>query len=162
MVTLSETNLKNGKRLIVDGYLSYNKNRQNANMGGVATCVASEDAINALKVGEGVDNEEYIVTRQSQFIVPVNIINWYGQQEGRSSKAEIEQTWSNINAELAKIELCGEHAILMGDMNRHVGVIIEGNNDKVSAGGKLIIALINTKKYVLLNSTNVVTGGLFT
>ena len=92
----------------------------------------------------------------------MNIINWYGQQEGRSSKAEIEQTWSNINAELAKIELRGEHAILMGDMNRHVGVIIEGNNDKVSAGGKLIIDLINTKKYVLVNSTNKVTGGPFT
>ena len=39
----------------------------------IATCVASEDAINALKVGEDVDNEEYIVTRHSQFIVPVNL-----------------------------------------------------------------------------------------
>ena len=52
--------------------------------------------------------------------------------------------------------------MLIGDMNKHVGDIIEGNHTKITFGGQLIRELLNTKKYVLLNSTNKVRGGPFT
>ena len=41
--------------------------------------------------------------------------------------------------ELAKIEARGEFAIIIGDLNKHVGDLIEGNeDDKVSFGGQFV------------------------
>ena len=37
VLTLNETNFKNGKKMYFDGFSCFNKNRQNTNMGGVAT-----------------------------------------------------------------------------------------------------------------------------
>ena len=40
-------------------------------MGGIATCVKKSEAKIALKIIEGVVDNEYLVTRQSQFLVPI-------------------------------------------------------------------------------------------
>ena len=47
-------------------------------------------------------------------------------------------------------------------MNKHVGSIIEGNNEKVSMGGKLIMDFLDKQNYVLVNSSKKVEGGPFT
>ena len=49
-----------------------------------------------------------------------------------------------------------------GDLNKHVGKVIEGNNEKISFGGNLILELLKSNKYSLVNSTNKVKGGPFT
>ena len=65
--------------------------------------------------------------------------------------------------EIIKIETKGEYAIVLGDFNKHVGDIIEGNSDKVTEGGKLIKDFLKNGEYVLLNSlTDKVIGGPFT
>ena len=68
---INQTNLKGNRKMKIEGYTSYNRNRLNANMGGVATCVAVREASNVLKVAEGVNDDEYIITRhvyKSNFI----------------------------------------------------------------------------------------------
>ena len=60
--------------------------------------------------------------------------------------------WEEVVDELAKIEAKGEHAILIGDINKHVGDLIEENvNDKMTYGGSLIKDLIESNKYILVN-----------
>ena len=162
VITLNETHYKNSKKLNIEGYVTYNRNRQDVNGGGVATSVSEEDSDHALKVKDGVDNDEYIITRHSQFEVPINIINVYGENECRATKNEVEDRWYRVVAELKRVENSGEYAVLMGDMNKHVGDIVRGNHEKVSYGGKLIKELLNTKKYVLLNNSAKVKGGPFT
>ena len=39
VVTLNETHYKNNKKINIEGYVAYNKNRQNINGGGVATAI---------------------------------------------------------------------------------------------------------------------------
>ena len=51
---------------------------------------------------------------------------------------------------------------MIGDLNRHVGHLIDGNHEKVSIGGKLIEEFLSNSKYVLVNGTNKVEGGPFT
>ena len=132
------------------------------NGGGVATSVSQEDSNHELKVKDGPDNDEYIITRHSQFIVPINIINVYGETENRTKNSDVEDRWYRIVTELKKIEYKGEFSVLIGDMNKHVGDVIKGNHTKVTFGGQLIREILKTKKYVLLNSTNKVRGGPFT
>ena len=111
---------------------------------------------------DGQEKDEYIITRHSQFNPPINIVNIYGEQESRSQNKDIEERWQRIQTELLKIEYKGENVILIGDQNKHVGDIVDGNNEKVSFGGKLIREFLKNQKYALLNSLNKVRGGHFT
>ena len=47
-------------------------------------------------VSEGTEDNEYIVTRYSQFVTPVNIILVYGDQESRSKVEDVERKWGEI------------------------------------------------------------------
>merc|ERR1711954_307869 len=130
-------------------------------MGGVATAVRNKHAANSLKVGEG-ESEEYIITRHDQFSPAINVINHYGSQESRQSHDEIKIGLETIISEIMKIEAKDERIIYIGDLNRHVGTLIEGNHDKTTAGGKMLKEFLESGKYVLLNSLNCVVNGPFT
>ena len=56
-------------------------------MGGISTSVKNQDAMHTLKVKEGIEDDEYLITRHSQFVIPINVVNIYGEQEGRMEKA---------------------------------------------------------------------------
>ena len=162
VIVLNETHLKYEQKLKIPGYNSYNRNRKKKCMGGIATSILNKDAMHALKVTEGENENEFLITRHGQFVVPINIINIYGQQEGTSSKEDILSRWGNIMKEVIKIEAKGELAIILGDLNSHVGDIIEGNDSVISVGGQLIRNLLLTENYVLVNGTDKTEGGPFT
>ena len=110
-------------------------------MGGVATFVANELKQNTVKVKEGLDNDEYLITRLDHVSPPVNILNVYEGQETRMSKQEILDNWINIKAEITEIKNGGEGLILIGDLNRSIGSGIQGvrgNHSSVSYGGTLL------------------------
>ena len=44
-------------------------------MGGVTTLVSDEDKDYFVKVSEGDNDDEYLITRHSNFMMPLNIIN---------------------------------------------------------------------------------------
>ena len=53
--------------------------------------------------------------------------------------------------------------MILGDLNRHMGDMIEGNdNDKISFGGQMIRDFSESDKYILVNATKKVIGGPFT
>ena len=156
------SHLKSGQRMKISGFNSFNRNRQNKYMGGISTSVANKDTMHTLKVKEGAEDDEFLITRHSQFVVPVNIVNVYGEQEGRSSKDDIQNRWNRIMIEIVKIESKNEVVVLLGDLNKHVGDIIEGNHAKVTFGGNLIRNMLKTEKYYLVNSSPKVEGGPFT
>ena len=54
---------------------------------------------------------------------------------------------------ISRVEARDEMLVIIGDANRHLGKAVPGNDDKVSYGGKLIVELLETNRYVLLNST---------
>ena len=163
VVTINETLLKNAKKLTLPGFTCFNLNRQGCNGGGIATCVKDKDSINTLKVFEGANDNEVLITRHGQFETAINVINIYGSQECRTSKDKILENWGIVLQEISKIESKDELVCMIGDFNRHIGGIIEGNdNDKVTFGGQLVLDLVNTGKYCLVNTTKYVVGGPFT
>ena len=135
-------------------------------MGGVATGVRNDEAGFVLKTAEGItDENEFIITHHAQFLVPINIINIYGNQEGRTSNDDIKDNWNVILENVSNIERANEEVVLIGDMNKLVGngeYGIKDNNPKVSFGGTLIHDLLKTEKYIILNSSEKCIGGPFT
>jgi hypothetical protein len=130
-------------------------------MGVVATLVIDHLKQNPTKVGEGKEKDEYIIIRFDHVKPPINIINWYGQQESRTDKEDILQSWSRLKNELNSIENRGEGCLLIGDMNRAVGDGkwgVQGNKPNVSYGGRLMRDLLESEEYILLNNLSLVEG----
>ena len=114
-------------------------------MGGIATSIRNDESQSCLKVEEGEDDDEFIITRHGQFLRPINICNVYGEQEGRNNNIEIEERWKRIYDHLKVIEDRNEEVILIGDMNKLVGngpLGVKENNKKVTFGGKLVHQLL--------------------
>ena len=102
------------------------------------------------------------IIAMGQFTPAINIINWYGSQESRQTRGEVQEHWNEIMKEIISIEAKGETLILLADANRHLGSYVEGNHPKTSFGGKLILDLVDDGEYVLVNATNFVINGPFT
>ena len=113
-------------------------------------------------MGEGKESNEFLITRHSQFIIPINIINVYGEQENRTSASDLKDNWNEIVEEMLKIEAKGEHVMLIGDFNKHIGNVIPNNHDRVTAGGKLVRDLLESDQYILLNGSPKEVDGPFT
>ena len=162
LVIVNETHFQSGRKVQLPGYITYTRNRSDKNAGGISTSVKDIDAPSSVRVEEGRDENEYIVTRHSQFEPPINVINVYGQQEARMSKESVEKHWKELLEEISKIEARNELLVLCGDFNRHLGSIVPLNSPKVSYGGELVVNFIETKEYILLNSSNKTSGGPWT
>ena len=78
LVILNETHYQGNKEIKIKGYDTFCKNRQSSAGGGIATAVLKKDFKHALKIGEGTGSDEFLITRHSQFKVPINVINIYG------------------------------------------------------------------------------------
>ena len=113
-------------------------------------------------MSEGSGTNEYLITRHSQFRIPINVINVYGEQENRTSAESVVDHWNEILEEVVKIEAKAEHLIVIGDLNRHLPCHKEYNNNKVSAGGKLVQEFIDNNNYVLVNETSIMQNGPYT
>jgi hypothetical protein len=164
-VTINETGLRAQNKVKIPGYFSFSKNRIEKCMGGVATAVTNDMKQNTVKVKEGEDDDEYIIIRVEQYQFPINIVNYYGEQEGRTSKEEILKKWMRLKKDLDSIKARGEPCILIGDFNKHIGcdeLGVSGGNELITFGGSLVRDLLATEDYILINNSNKTTGGPFT
>ena len=140
VLLLNETNLKGKRKVKINKYFSFCKNRSKAK-GGVATVVANYLQPYTAKVGEGnVEDDEYVITRIDNVVPALNIVNIYGQQESRTPNDQIYESWVRLSNDLNEIDMRGEAVLIMGDLNRAVGSDdrgVLGNHDRVSYGGQL-------------------------
>ena len=118
-----------------------------------------------MKIKEGDNDDEYLITRHSNFKTPLNLINVYGEQESRVSATDVQDRWGRILEDIHRIERRNEDIILLGDLNKHVGcddLGVRDNHAKISFGGNLLHALLDTGDYVCLNNSDKREGGPFT
>ena len=121
IVNVNEVGLQGNKKCSIQGYNTFTRNRKSMKMGGIATAVRKDENQFCLKVDEGENNDEYIITRHCQFLKPINVINLYGEQEGRNKNNEIEERWLKICDQLKIIEERSEESLIIGDFNKLVG-----------------------------------------
>ena len=164
IITINDTALKGKMKVKIPKYFSYSKNREK-NKGGVATVIAEHLKSNTVKVGEGKEGDEYLITRFDMTDPAINVINIYGQQETKTDKDEIEKSWLRLMEDVNDIEKRNEPILIIGDMNRSVGNDkwgIKGSKETISKGGHMIRNLLKTEMYVLVNNLDIVQGGPWT
>ena len=57
-----------------------------------------------------------LITRHSQFLCPINVINIYGEVESRSTKDNVQEKWASVLKEVTKIESKGDPLVILTDM----------------------------------------------
>ena len=72
--------------------------------GGVATVIANHLKHKTMKVAEGENEDDYIITRLDNALPAINIVNIYGTQESRTSNDEIEKSWYRLLKDIKEIE----------------------------------------------------------
>ena len=96
MVILNETQLRGNMKICLEpSYISWSKNRTANAGGGVATEVARAYMDKAGGAGEGVGNDEYLITRVPTFKPALNVVNCYGEQRKNTKlddSREIKET----------------------------------------------------------------------
>ena len=120
----------------------------------------------AVKVSDNSEGDEYLLTRLENVEPALNILNIYGQIEGRAGGVDkILDSWGRIKKELALIEARGEAVLILGDLNRAVGADmlgVAGNKPDISYGGKLVRDLVASGEYMIFNNLALVEGGPWT
>ena len=165
-VTLNETLLTGNMKVSIPPYSWWTKNRKDKGGGGIATGVSQEYKGYSVGVGEGSENDEYLITRIEAYKPALNIINCYGEQRG-TRKEEVEEKWGRIRSEMEGIRARNELCLLQGDLNKLIGegpLGVPGNNKEVSLGGRLLRDLLATGNWCLINGLGqeIVSGGPFT
>ena len=75
VIVLNETHFQAGRKMDLQGYTSYTRNRTERISGGISTSVANSESEYCVRVDEGIGRNEFLVTRHSQFVTPINVIN---------------------------------------------------------------------------------------
>ena len=99
VVILNETALRGNNKARIDGYFTFSKNRINKAMRGIATLVENYLKSDTVKVAEGEYNDEYIITRINKCKPALNILNVYGELEGRTGREKVLESWTRLKKE---------------------------------------------------------------
>ena len=65
-------------------------------MGGISTSIKNNMGNQAINVGQGEGDDEYLITRLDCFNPALNIINCYGEQR-KTRKEDVEEKWARLN-----------------------------------------------------------------
>ena len=102
--TFQETALAGTNKIKIKNYHTIVRNRKDLKrMGGVATAVHNHIKSHAIKVKEGEEKDEFLITRLDNINPPLNIINVYGGIEERMDRQEVLENWGRIKSEIDKI-----------------------------------------------------------
>ena len=82
----------------------------------------------------------------------------YGPQESRTLKKDLSKMYKDIGNKVHEAKLEDRAVIIGGDMNAKTGNKIEGNHEKQTKGGKMLINLAEKEGMTIMNTKEVCKG----
>ena len=145
---LTETLLRTDTGLNIPGYTFYGKKREERTGGGVGILVRNDVRNNVASHISEKNIEMMWVSVRRKNSAPLIIGIYYGKQECRTSKGEIEAEMQLLNEEIEEKSQDGEILIAM-DGNGKIGLL----GEKISRNGQLLSQTFeNTGLYLINNS----------
>ena len=147
------TQLKNNVGMRFEGFVFFGRSRIEKSGGGVAILV-KEELKNSFSLHVSERNIEILwvsASRTNKKTVYFGV--YYGKQETRVSKEEIEEEMDLLEEEIMDIKKEGEVLLAM-DANGKIGIL----GEEPSRNGKLIKNVFEQTEMIILNNTDVCTG----
>ena len=150
---LTETQLRSTIAPKIQGYTFYGKTREGKIGGGVGIYVRN-DVTPYLTCHISERNIEIIwVNIRQKNKSPIIIGTYYGKQETRTSKSEIEQEIQLLNEEINEMKREGEIVLAM-DGNAKIGIL----ENTLSRNGKLLNQIFENNSLTLMNKSTKCVG----
>ena len=146
---LTETQLRNNSGGKIDGYEFYSRIRKEGSGGGVGIYVRNDLKSNATTIISTRNIEIIWVSIHRKGLSPILIGTYYGKQETRTNKSEIEKEMQLLNEEIEEMKKEGEILLAM-DGNAKIGLL----GEPISRNGKLLLQLVENTNLKLVNNTS--------
>ena len=153
IILLAETHLKQNIGVRIPGYTFFGRTRTEGAGGGVGILVSNGRKSVVAPLATTREIEISWVSLRRNKNRPISIGIYYGKQESRVSKAEIEYEMDLLMEEIREKQREGEIIIAM-DGNGKVGIL----NEKISRNGEMLLKVFSETNLHLLNKSAICTG----
>ena len=154
MIAITETWTDEDCEVEIEGYVPF-PNSRNQDGGGVVILVRRELKYITTEVKKTKEHLEsiWVVINNNRIKIRIGIV--YFPQEKDQNQKEI---YDIIKQQIHESRERDESIMIVGDFNSRVGEAIEGNNRKVSKGGKKLLKMIEKEGLMLVNGSRNCTG----
>ena len=146
---ITETQLRSNTGTNIDGYTFYGRPRGNQPGGGVGILVRNDIRNNVAPHINDRNLEIMWVSIRRKNFPPLFIGTYYGKQESRTSKEEIEKEMTSLTQEIEETKSNGVILLAM-DANAKIGLL--GENE--SRNGKLMKKVFEETELLIMNEDN--------
>ena len=150
---LTETLLRSNSGTSIEGYTFYSKARSGKSGGGVGILVRNDIKINTAPHITDRDIEIMWISVRRKNLSPVIIGTYYGKQESRTSKEEIEREMFLLKEEIIEMGREGEIFLCM-DGNAKIGVL----GEPISRNGSQLLNLFEETNLTVMNLNDKCSG----
>ena len=137
IVILTETNFKGNRHPKLPNFVTFFRNREILNMGGICIMVKEKYKNYTVRSKSGSGSNEFMVVKINCFKPKLAILALYGSQKSEGAGV-IETNIHEVFFELRECQAAGYSTLLVGDTNLQLGRELIPNNDMmVSKAGNL-------------------------
>ncbi len=156
-ICLSETKLNEGDIVDMEGYVI--KRRDRLGEGGGVLIGYKEGIANIVNVvREEHEKLEMLWVKLDNNVVKVRIGVVYMPQENLKTVKELGEIYRLIEEEIETAIAQKEKIFLVGDFNCRVGTAINGNEEKVTKGGRILLKMMKKYNLCLMNNADCCIG----
>ena len=155
ILLLAETQLRSNVGMAINGYTFFGRKREAMNGGGVGILLRNDLLHRSAPHITDRNIEIMWISVRMKCEKPLIIGIYYGRQESRTSKQEIEIEMSLLQEEINEMKKDG-HILLAMDGNAHINLLSEG----VNRNGRLLLNVFQETHLHLLNGTEICHGAI--
>ena len=153
VVVLVETKLAVKGDIDIEGYRSWPMNRDQ-NGGGIIILIKKE-LKNIVLVNEKqqeVGEIMWITITNGRTNIRLGVV--YAPQESETTVTRLKEMYKKISMQIEEAKKQNQNVVLVGDFNCKVGSTVEGNTEKVSKGGKILLEMVNKQNMKIVNTSD--------
>ena len=150
MLALAETLLEDEEKVKLEGYKIY-KPEKKGSRGILIAVLADLENITSIVMEDNNNGEQlWIQVRNGQVNLRIGLI--YAPQESRTKVSELREMYKLIEEQVNIGKVKNEKIMVIGDLNCKIGKEVNGNKEKVTTGGRMLLKLIKDRNLTVLNA----------
>ena len=145
---LTETQLRSNTGIAIEGYTFYGRKREGGTGGGVGILIRNDIRQNVAPHTSERNIELMWISIRRKNLPPVIMGSYYGKQETRTNRDEIEREMRLLKEEITEMQNEGEILLAM-DGNAKIGIL----GEDISRNGRLLLQLMDDTGLHIMNKS---------
>ena len=151
IIALAETLIENDEKVKLEGYKTFKPAEKGSR--GIMILVADDlKKITSIVMEDNTSGEQmWIQVCNGKVDLRIGLII-YAPQEKKTKVKELNKMYNMIKEQVDKGKQKNEKIMVLGDFNCKIGREIDGNKEKVTKGGRILMKLVKDMNLSLLNA----------